>query len=325
MQAPAFWEEKTLLSHLLLPLGWIFGACTDLHRMSATSFRASCPVICIGNLVAGGAGKTPIALAVAERLQKSGVIAHFLSRGYLGQEKGPLRVNLERHTARDVGDEPLLLAVHAPTWVSLDRSAGALAASEGADVVIMDDGFQNLSIIKNYSLIVIEGETGFGNYRLITSGPLRESINDGLARTDATIIIGDDKLGVSNIIPESIPLLKAIITPTLEGKKISGKRVIAFAGIGQPKKFFKTLKEMECCVLSEHTFSDHHVYTPNEILNICHEASALDAIAVTTEKDWVRLPSEVTPLVKKIPVKLEWQDSEIIQSLLEQVINNYKT
>ncbi|MBC93161.1 MAG: tetraacyldisaccharide 4'-kinase [Rhodospirillaceae bacterium] len=325
MRTPKFWyNEPNIISSALLPLSKIYALSCNIRNKFINPASTTAPVICIGNLVAGGAGKTLVALSLVNILKNHSVA--FLTRGYGGSFAGPIKVNPETHSFKQVGDEALLLSRAAPTWLAHNRIAGAQAAiADGAKVIIMDDGFQNLSIIKNYSLIVIEGETGFGNYRLIPSGPLRESINDGLARTDATIIIGDDKLGVSNIIPESIPLLKAIITPTLEGKKISGKRVIAFAGIGQPKKFFKTLKEMECCVLSEHTFSDHHVYTPNEILNICHEASALDAIAVTTEKDWVRLPSEVTPLVKKIPVKLEWQDSEIIQSLLEQVINNYKT
>jgi tetraacyldisaccharide 4'-kinase len=325
MRTPKFWyDEPNIISSALLPLSKIYALSCSIRNKFINPASTTATVICIGNLVAGGAGKTLVALSLVNVLKNHSVA--FLTRGYGGSFVGPIKVNPETHSFRQVGDEALLLSRAAPTWLAHNRIAGAQAAiSDGAKVIIMDDGFQNLSIIKNYSLIVIEGETGFGNNRLLPSGPLRESVDDGLARTDATIIIGNDKLGVANIIPKSIPMLKAVITPTLEAKKLSGKRVIAFAGIGQPNKFYKTLIEMECSIISKHTFSDHHAYKLKEIMNICYEASAIDAIAVTTEKDWVRLPSEVKSLVKKIPVKLEWQNIEFIQSLLERVINNYET
>ena len=324
MRTPKFWyNEPNIISSALLPLSKIYALSCSIRNKFINPSSATAPIICIGNLVAGGAGKTLVALSLANVLKDHSVA--FLTRGYGGSFVGPMKVNYEIHSFNQVGDEALLLSRTAPTWLAHDRVAGARAAiSDGAKVIIMDDGFQNLSLKKNYSLVVIEGETGFGNYRLLPSGPLRESVDDGLARTDATIIIGNDKLGVANLIPKSIPRLNASIVPTLEAKVLSGKRVAAIAGIGQPNKFYNTLKGMQCCIVSKHTFSDHHVYKQKEIMNICQKASALDAIVVTTEKDWVRFPSKVKPMVKTVPVKLEWQDRKMIHSLLERVIDDWK-
>tara|TARA_Y100000739_G_C20599976_1_gene462394 strand:- start:352 stop:1329 length:978 start_codon:yes stop_codon:yes gene_type:complete len=322
MQAPAFWEEKTLLSHLLLPLGWIFGACTDLHRMSATSFRASCPVICIGNLVAGGAGKTPIALAVAERLQKSGVIAHFLSRGYLGQERGPLRVDLERHTARDVGDEPLLLAAHAPTWVSLDRSAGALAASKGADVVIMDDGFQNGSVKKDLSIVVVDGIYGFGNGRVMPSGPLREALTGGLARADLIVVLGGSRSilkGATSTLPTAI---SARLEPAEDSTKYLGRRIIAFAGIGRPQKFFDTISEMGCDLVATHSFSDHYKYGAADLVALRTQAAQQDAELLTTEKDLVRIGRDNAEGISSLKVRVAWQNTASLDAVLAKKVDH---
>lgn len=321
MQAPSFWEEKTLLSHLLLPLGWIFGACTDFHRMSATGFRAACPVICVGNLVAGGAGKTPIALAVANRLKKSGVSVHFLSRGYLGREKGPVRVDLDRHTARDVGDEPLLLAAHAPTWVSLDRSAGAAAASNRADVVIMDDGFQNGSVQKDLSIVVVDGIYGFGNGRVIPSGPLREPLAGGLARADLIVLLG----GSQSILKGSTLALPTVISARLEpvedSTKYFGRRIVAFAGIGRPQKFFDTIREMGSDLIATHSFSDHHQYEPAELSALRAQALQENAELLTTEKDLVRIGRDNAGGISSLKIRVAWQNTASLDAALAKKIH----
>jgi tetraacyldisaccharide 4'-kinase len=321
MQAPSFWEEKTLLSHLLLPLSWVFGVCTDFHRMSATGFRAACPVICVGNLVAGGAGKTPIALAVADRLKKSGLSVHFLSRGYLGREKGPVRVDLDRHTARDVGDEPLLLAAHAPTWVSLNRSAGAAAASNGADVVIMDDGFQNGSVEKDLSIVVVDGIYGFGNGRVMPSGPLREPLAGGLARADLIILLG----GSQSILKGSTSALPTVISarlkPAEDSTRYFGRRIVAFAGIGRPQKFFDTIREMGSDLIATHSFSDHHKYEPAELSALRAQASQENAELLTTEKDLVRIGRDNAEGISSLKICVAWQNTASLDAALAKKVH----
>ena len=194
-------------------------------------------MICIGNLVAGGAGKTPIALAVAERLQAADRKVHFLSRGYGGRESGPLRVDPERHTALDVGDEPLLLAARAPTFVSADRSAGAAMAAKGADVVVMDDGFQNGNVQKDISILVVDGVYGFGNGRVMPAGPLRETLPGGLARADMIVVLGGNVSSIEGVSPPTVPILLAQLEPVENAAEFRGRRFIAFAGIGRRKIF----------------------------------------------------------------------------------------
>ncbi len=318
MRAPEFWRRGGAVPALLAPLAWGVDAVGRARRALVRPRTAPLPVVCIGNLVAGGAGKTPVALAVAARLGAAGHGAHFLTRGHGGATRGPLRVEPGRHTVREVGDEALLLAAAAPTWVARDRPAGALAAAAaGAEAVVMDDGYQNPSLAKDLSVVVVDGDVGFGNGRVMPAGPLREDVDRGLARADAVVLLGGDALDLAAPLGRAVPvLLRAGLEPTPESRQLAGKAVIAFAGIGRPEKVFATLAGLGCRLLGRHSFADHHRYRPDEIMALVDEASARGAVLVTTEKDLVRLPDEARPMVEVLRVRLGWADPEGIDRLL---------
>ena len=268
MRAPDFWTRPSGPGLFLAPLGCAFAAVAGLRRRLATPWRAPVPVICVGNLVAGGAGKTPVALGLGVLLREQGRNIHFLSRGYGGRLAGPIRVDPARHTARDVGDEPLLLAELAPCWVARDRVAGAKAAiAAGAEILVMDDGFQNNAIAKSLNLLVIDGGYGFGNGRVMPAGPLREPVATGLARADAAIVMTPDSRDVAASLENAgLPVLLARLAVLPSAERLAGRKVVAFAGIGRPEKFFGTLEELGCILVARYGFADHHDYTVEEIM-----------------------------------------------------------
>ncbi len=324
MRAPGFWDrEDAALSILLAPLGLVYAAMGRARRSMASPWRAPVPVICVGNLVAGGAGKTPVALSIGRRLAGRGLETHFLSRGYGGSLSGPVRVDGRVHDAGQVGDEPLLLAGAAPCWVARDRAAGAReAAAAGARALIMDDGHQNPSLVKSLSLVVIDGETGFGNGRVIPAGPLREPVGGGLARADAVAIIGEDRAGVARSIPDGLAVLHATLDPTPDSRGLAGETVLAFAGIGRPAKFFATLEAMGCRIAERRDFPDHHLYSRVEIRAMLDAAAALDAVPVTTAKDAVRLAPEFRSKIKTVGVEIVWREPEMLDGLLDKAMQN---
>ena len=317
MKPPRFWREGGPLSLLLAPAGALYGAAGSLRRRFVRPVRAPVRVICIGNLTAGGAGKTPVAMALGEYLLAREKAVHVLSRGYRGALAGPVRVDPARHDAAAVGDEPLLLARVAPTWVARDRVAGArAAASAGADVVIMDDGHQNPTLHKDLSLVVVDGGYGFGNGRVMPAGPLREPVAAGLARADAVLLITPDSARVAAVLPPRLPLLHAALAPT-NVPPVAGRTVVAFAGIGRPEKFFATLEAMKCRIVARLAFADHHRFAAGELDRILAQARAADALAVTTEKDYVRLPAAIRAAVQPVPIALVWRDSARLEELLQ--------
>lgn len=321
MRAPDFWQSDGILPTLLTPAAALYGAAGSLRRRQARPWRAAVPVVCVGNLVAGGAGKTPVARSICARLIERGLACHLLSRGYGGKEKGPLRVDLQRHTARDVGDEALLLAQTATAWIARDRAAGARAAAEaGAGAIVLDDGFQNPSLIKDFSLLVVDGGYGFGNRRLIPAGPLREPVADGMSRADAVVVIGQDTARVSEQVPARLPILRAQLAAGTGSSEVAGKPVIAFAGIGRPEKFFETLECLNCDLRGRHPFADHHMYNDHEIMILADKADKLKAQLVTTAKDFVRLPDHLQALVASIEVDLQWDSVDDLDRLLEPVL-----
>jgi len=322
MPPPEFWRRRGLAAMALSPLGALVSYLSPLWRSIKSSSTVDVPVICIGNLTVGGAGKTPLVISLARALQGSGRNPHILSRGYGGQLKGPLRVNPAHHAAQDVGDEPLLLAQIAPTWIDSDRTTSARAAIEdGADILLMDDGFQNPGLNKTVSFLAIDGGYGFGNGLVMPAGPLREALTDGLARADVAVIIGNDITGVRNAIAGRCPIFEARIVP-IPDEAITGKPVIAFAGIGRPEKFYASLQELGCTLIETRDFSDHHPYTPDEIMRLCDLAHALDATLVTTEKDLVRLPVEAREMVQALRIAIEWSDPATPGHLLQKILGN---
>jgi tetraacyldisaccharide 4'-kinase len=323
MQAPDFWQSgKGGASAVVLsPLGWLYGLATKAKLMMIKAWVSPVPIICVGNLITGGAGKTPVALDLAKRLQAKGRNVHFLSRGYGGHEKGPLRVDPKNHGFARVGDEPLLLAAHAPTWVSHERRAGCLAAAKaGADIIIMDDGFQNPYVAKDFSIIVIDGGYGFGNAKLIPAGPLRETIASGLARAQAVVVIGEDRTGCMDLVSRHghSPLCARLDTESFP-EDISGKPVVAFTGIGRPDKFFETVSGLGCIIEAQISFADHHPFSRADIKHLHDTANKANARLLSTEKDAQRLPPSFLDEVTIISVTLEWQNEKVIDTLLDGI------
>lgn len=320
MKEPGFWREDGLLPRLLTPLGWCYALAGRIRASFARPYRAPIPVICIGNLTAGGAGKTPTAIAALRSLIAVEIEVHAVTRGYGGSIKGPHRVNLRKDGYLRVGDEPLLLAAEAPTWVARDRAAGIRAAVEaGAQAVVLDDGHQNPGFARDLSIVVIDGGAGFGNGRVIPAGPLRESVAQGLARADAVVLIGEPMPGLEAQLAGKT-ILRAKLEPRFSGISLSGRRVFAFAGIGRPEKFFATVRELGAELVDTESFPDHHVYDNRMINRLVDRAANQSLVAVTTEKDMVKLPRSVRGLVWPVPVGLTFDHEEKFDNLLNAAV-----
>lgn len=320
MRAPDFWYDDNAVARVLMPLTYLWRAAVVVRRHLVQGSRVSIPVVCVGNLVVGGAGKTPLAIAIARRLAARGRTPHFLTRGYGGRLRGPVQVNPAAHDANDVGDEPLLLARVAPTWVARNRLKGAIAAMvAGADIVVMDDGFQNRSLVKDLSILAVDGGYGFGNAHVLPAGPLREPLIGGVKRADAVVVIGTDGRGSRNRVRRFTQVFEAHLTPR-DNPAVAGRRVYGFAGIGRPAKFYATLRQMGCTVVETRDFPDHHRYRPEEIMRICEEAAEMDAVPVTTEKDFVRLPEDARAMVRCVTVDIEWASPDMADKILATVL-----
>jgi tetraacyldisaccharide 4'-kinase len=317
MHAPAFWARPRGApghrARLLAPLAWIWSTVGRRRRARTVPARLGIPVICIGNLTAGGAGKTPTAMALVERLAARGAAVHVISRGHGGSLAGPVRVDPARHSAAEVGDEPLLLAPFAPVWIGRDRvAAGRAAEAAGAAVLVMDDGFQNPSLAKDLCIVVVDAAAGFGNGRVIPAGPLRETVPEGLARADLVLSIGADAAQARLLRdwPELAPLarLQGRLEPLATGMDWHGLRSLAFAGIGRPEKFFATLRDLGAEVVASRAFADHAPYDARILARLDTEAVSHGAQLVTTEKDAVRLPPGFRRKVLVVPVRLRVAD-----------------
>ncbi|MEM1313553.1 MAG: tetraacyldisaccharide 4'-kinase [Pseudomonadota bacterium] len=330
MKAPRFWfkppAKAGLLARALGPIGGVWGLVTSIRASRAPRAKAPVPVICIGNITAGGAGKTPVAIHVMQALAAKGLTAHALTRGYGGAagRDGPHRVALDDPASR-VGDEALLLAAYGPAWVCADRAASAQAAvAAGAEALVMDDGFQNSGLAKDLSILVVDAAAGFGNGRLIPAGPLREPVLSGLSRADAVLALGDaaQRAALRERWPDldSLPVLEGEIRPKAIGIDWTGERVLAFAGIGRPEKFFATLRALGAEVVAERAFADHQPYAPAALRRLEAEAEALGARMVTTEKDAVRLPPAFRGKAMPLPVELALRDAAAFDDLLETAL-----
>jgi tetraacyldisaccharide 4'-kinase len=318
MKAPAFWAHDGLLSRAMIPLSWVWQAETTRRLRSGKRERLAVPVICAGNLTVGGTGKTPLAIALMQMLQARGIAGHFVSRGYGGNQAGPLRVDPIRHSAAQVGDEPLLLAAFAPAWIGRDRTAAAQAAvAAGAQAIVLDDGFQNPALHHDLAVIAVDAETSFGNGRIVPAGPLREPVTEGLARAGLVVTIGDETAqtrfraenpGLNTVAAELKPL------PT--GMDWKGQKVLAFAGIGRPAKFFATLRTLGAKVVATREFGDHEPYSTAILKRLESEAIALTATMVTTEKDAVRLPEAFRMKVTTLPVRLQFSHPQALEQVL---------
>ena len=324
MREPSFWwGEASLASALLAPLAAIYGAVAQARRRGRGR-RVGAAVVCIGNFTVGGAGKTPTALAVARMLAGAGEQPVFLSRGYGGTLAGPVLVDPTRHRAQDVGDEPLLLARTAPTIVARNRVKGAAIAA-GASVIVMDDGFHNPSLAKDFSVLVVDARRGIGNGRVIPAGPLRAPLDAQLARAHALVLVGTLSRAAAVVAAaraRKIPVLPARLRPDADFiAGLGGSRVLAFAGIGDPEKFFSTLADAGVAVAATRRFPDHHRYTRAQAKALCEQAEREGLLLVTTEKDLARLTGddearELAAHARALPVTLAFEAEARFKSLL---------
>jgi tetraacyldisaccharide 4'-kinase len=313
--APGFWRHDGILPHLLAPFGAVTASATA-RRVRQPGLSLGIPVICAGNAGAGGAGKTILVRHILTVLQARGRVPFALTRGYHGRLSGPVQVDPRRHGARDVGDEALLLAATAPTIMARDRAAGGrLAASLGARAVVMDDGLQNPRLIKTLSLLVVDGGAGFGNGRCLPAGPLREPVRVAAARCQAAVLIGDDRHGARSLLPPDLPVLTARLRPE-PSVALAGKRVIGFAGIGRPEKFFASLRDAGAVLVRGIGFPDHHHYRARDCVKLLSLAQQEQAVLATTEKDAVKLPDEFMARCMVVGVHLEFTDPAVLEALL---------
>ncbi len=325
MRAPDFWwREPGIAATLLSPFAFMYGAVAKA-RMKRQGARARVPVICIGNPTAGGAGKTPAALALASMLKEMGEKPFFLTRGYGGRTAGPLLVDSQKHSAREVGDEPLLLARAFPAVVSGDRVAGAaLAVTSGATVIVMDDGFQNPSLEKDLSLLVIDGSRGLGNGYVHPAGPLRAPLDAQYSRAQGLILVGGENSGQS--IPDGgLPIFAARLKAGESALQLRATKVLAFAGIGNPEKFFTSLREIGAELTETRAFDDHHFYSAEEARDLLKTAQSRSLTLVTTEKDLARMSGDpalatLAASVKVLPVKLYFSGEDTVRDLLKGAI-----
>jgi len=327
LKAPKFWYQKkdTYLSSFLYPLSLLFRFGTKIRNIVSSTNKGPLPIICIGNIVVGGAGKTPVALKIGKLLIKAGYKPNFISKGYAGLIKKSTLVK-SWHSAKSIGDESILLSEVANTWIGIDRiNSAKLAKNNNSNCLIMDDGFQNPTIYKDFSIIVINASQEFGNKRVMPSGPLRESIKRGLSRTNLVIVIGDITQELKKIIPKNIPIVKAKFEIKKENKIFKGKNIIAFAGIAYPEKFFHSLTEEGAKILKKVTFPDHHIYSENDLLSLAEIANKTKSILVSTKKDFVRIPKSFRSLVNTLEGEIVFYDEEFLVEILSNVIENYNS
>lgn len=326
MKPPRFWaagldprsrEAAPLTRALLTPVSALYAIVVNRKTRSAQPVDAGLPVICVGNLTVGGVGKTPVVQAVRAYLSNKGLRAASLSRGYGGKLKGPLQVSPGKHSAADVGDEPLMLANSGESWIGADRAAAAKAMkASGVQAVIMDDGHQNHGVRKTLSLIVIDASTAFGNGHIIPKGPLREPIASGLARADAVILIGDGVVP-PDVTQSSLPVWRAKLEP--QSPPPAGP-LVAFAGIGRPEKFFDGLKSAGASLSEEVPFPDHHAFTSADLDYLETLAAERDAGLITTEKDHVRLPPEMRSRVAVFSIAAQFEMPTALDDMLAPVL-----
>jgi tetraacyldisaccharide 4'-kinase len=318
LEPPGWWygtgAADRLKAALLAPAGFLYGVAVKARFARAEPYRSPLPVICIGNFTVGGAGKTPLAIAVARLLEGMGQRPAFLTRGFGGRLTGPHIVDPQRDEAGDVGDEPLLLARAAPTVLARNRPEGARAIEAlGATAIVMDDGFQNPSLVKDLALVAVDAGTGIGNGRVFPAGPLRAPLGFQLPRASAIVLIGD---GPAPALPDTVPVLRARLTPQGDDAWLREAPLLAYCGIGRPAKFFATLAERGARLAATQAFPDHHMFTEAEAADLLRRAEAEHAVLATTEKDWLRIPAgsgalgDLKRASKCLPVALDFSDGD---------------
>ncbi len=332
MRAPEFWYARKpgvrgrILPWLLSPLAMLYIAAGWLRHFFVAPKKVSVPVICIGNLVVGGSGKTPIAIALAKQLRAQGKQVHILTRGYGGRLRGPVAVVPGQHSSLDVGDEALLLADAAPTWVARDRVAGAQAAiGAGADLLVLDDGLQNPHLVKDFSVMLMDGKRGPGNGWVIPSGPLREPQAVGVRRADAVLLVDVHEAYPMVSFDTALPQFKVSRQPAGKAEDLQGQRLYAFCGLGHPQQFFDMLRDLNADLAGARAFADHHPYRIADCRQLTADAAVKGAQLVTTAKDYVRLPEGFRGQVRVVPLEMRFADMAGFMQLLHEKTADRKT
>lgn len=316
MKAPQFWyEPNTWKAKFLYPLGYFYNLLTLLRGKLAKPQSYSCLTICIGNLNVGGTGKTPTTIALAQHFLKKGLQVHVVSRGYKGKFQGTFLVDPQKHKSDEVGDEPLLMSEFTSVWISNKRKNGIAAAENaGAQIVLLDDGFQDPSFHKDFSLIVVDGEKGFGNKKCMPAGPLRENIVQGFKRADALVIVGQ-RIYKFDTFPTHLKIIHSTLKPIETGMNWKEGKYLAFAGIADPSKFFKTLRSLGANLIDCVALSDHQKLDGQVLKRLERKANSAHAQLVTTEKDAVRLSNTYRKKVLSLPVRIEFDDKNELENL----------
>jgi tetraacyldisaccharide 4'-kinase len=324
IKTPSFWNSRGVISTLLLPLSGLWSLAGTVRRFFAQQSRAELPVICIGNLTVGGTGKTPVVAYLYDWCVAAGHAPAILSRGYGGSATKPLWVDPQIHEASICGDEPLMLAEGRDVMVSRDRVAGAAAISARGlhDLILMDDGLQNPFLEKDLKIGVFDGDVGIGNGRVIPAGPLRASLGEGLAELDLALINGEDKTGLAPTILQGLPLVHATLQPDRAGiDELGDVPLLAFAGIGRPERFFVTVRQSGGNLVHWLAFADHHAYSQHDLTKLQEDAGRLGAQLITTQKDWVRLPTEWRERIRFLPVTVELDDDSRLTGAVSAAIS----
>ncbi|HSQ97152.1 MAG TPA: tetraacyldisaccharide 4'-kinase [Rickettsiales bacterium] len=318
MKTPNFWKDKNIISFILYPFAIVYKVIRRLHVLFSKEYKAkNLKIICVGNLTAGGSGKTPIALKIGEILKENDKNFAYLSKGYKGKIKKFTKVDSETHSYLEVGDEALLLAQLADTFICKNRKQAikTLSKDYNYDIIVMDDGFQNPTIYKDKNIIVIDGEYGIGNGMLLPSGPLREKIHNSIKKIDSVIIIGQDKQNLEeSFINNGIEVLRANIEE--KDKSQNNKKYLAFCGIGRCEKFFNSLKKANYDIKKEISYEDHHKYTEEELKNIMTEAKKESCKIITTSKDWVKLPKKYREKINILEIEIKFYNNDTFTELI---------
>ncbi|MBL0319216.1 MAG: tetraacyldisaccharide 4'-kinase [Alphaproteobacteria bacterium] len=318
---PDYWNHVNIVAMLLFPVSAFYDLLSRKRRAMTTSHKLKVPVICVGNITMGGAGKTPVVLALANYLKLNGVSVGIISRGYGRSGRGVIKVDPQLHQVSQVGDEPLQLAQSQDVWVGKDKVACShMAMKAGKQVILMDDGLQNASIEKTLSLLVIDGAYGLGNGFVFPAGPLREPLVDALRLPKAVIMIGDDETHLTERLGKKM-VIKARVEPKKETFPPTGSNVVAFAGIGRPEKFFSMLKGMGYNVLRAQAFPDHYPYEEKDLQDLCHYAGDQHAYLLTTQKDFTRVPSSLKESITPCGINLVFDEMEAIDALLHFILH----
>lgn len=316
MKAPQFWHKKSLISFLLLPVSWLYGIAMVGRYLLVTSKRIDKPIICIGNLIAGGAGKTPVAIEIGRILKELEVDFAYLSYGYGRKSDKFLQVFSGETSVNEAGDEPILLSEVQDTFVTSNRISGAetIAQMETKQLIILDDGFQNPFLFKDLQILVVDAGYGFGNEFLMPAGPLREPVFFGSKRADLVVIIGEDKTNIARYFSDKSIIYGKIIP--INSESFIGKNVIAFCGIGRPRKFFDSLKNTGAKIIKKIQYADHYLYSNRDLKGLIALAKNNNAKLVTTKKDWVRIEPDYQSEIEFLDIKIEFDNPDLIKEMM---------